>query len=104
VPGRRWQVAPDGAEPIWLAADALLYRLGPSWYLVRVDPATGEPRGAPEPWARDPRFSDTGGWSNRPSRDGGIIYLQGPAETSGSYLRVIPGWVAQARRAVAESR
>jgi serine/threonine-protein kinase len=102
VAGRRWQVASDGAEPMWLAADRLLYRLGASWFLVHVDPATGEPRGTPEPWAQDPRFSDTGGWSNRPSRDGGIIYLQGPAETSGAYLRIIPGWVAEARRAVAE--
>ena len=52
-------------------------------------------------WGRDPRFSDTSGWSNRPSHDGGIIYVQGPAEVSASYLRVIPNWMAQMKAAVA---
>ena len=98
--GRRWQVAPDGAEPLWMSPTELLFRRGVSWYLVRIDPVTGEPVGAPRFWARDPRFSDTAGWSNRPSRDGGIIYLQGPEEVSSGYLRVIPGWVRQMKQAV----
>ena len=100
VGGRRWQVAPDGAEPLWMSPTELLFRRGVSWYLVRIDPVTGEPVGAPRFWARDPRFSDTAGWSNRPSRDGGIIYLQGPEEVSSGYLRVIPGWVRQMKQAV----
>ena len=61
---------------------------------------TGEPLGPPTFWARDPRFSDTSGWSNRPSRDGGIIYVQGPAQNHSTYLRVIPDWVRQMRAAV----
>ena len=103
VPGRRWQISPDGAEPQWLGEGDLLYRTGATWYRVRLDPATGEPRGAPEQWAKDPRFSDTSGWSNRPSRDGGIVYVQGPPITTGAYLRVIPGWLAQARAAAADA-
>ncbi len=98
--GRRWQVTPDGAEPLWMSPTEILFRAGVSWYLARLDPATGEPLGAPKLWARDPRFSDTAGWSNRPSHDGGIIYLQGPPEVSGSYLRVIPNWVAAMKAAV----
>ena len=101
APGRRWQVATEGVEPLWLADGALLYRLGISWYLVKLDPRTGEPAGPGTLWAQDPRFSDTSGWSNRPSRDGGIIYVQGPAETSVGYLRVVPRWVDQMRAAVA---
>ena len=100
TPGRRWQLASDGLEPIWLSPTEVLYRKGVSWYLVRVNPETGEPLGAPTFWARDPRFSDTSGWSNRPSHDGGIIYVQGPSETSGSYLRVVPGWVERMKAAV----
>ena len=100
VPGRRWQVATDGVEPLWLSSTEILYRSGVSWYLARLDPVTGEPLGAATFWARDPRFSDTSGWSNRLSHDGGIIYLQGPAQTSTGYLRVIPGWVAQMEAAV----
>jgi hypothetical protein len=100
VTGRRWQLASDGAEPIWLSATEVLYRKGVSWYLARLNPDTGEPVGAPTFWGRDPRFSDTSGWSNRPSHDGGIIYVQGPAQTSAAYLRVVPDWVAQMKAAV----
>ena len=101
--GTRWQVAADGAEPLWMSPTEILFRRGVSWYLARLDPATGEPVGAPRFWGRDPRFSDTAGWSNRLSHDGGIIYLQGPAQVSGGYLRVIPDWVARMKAAVAEA-
>ena len=100
VPGRRWQLASEGVEPLWLSATEVLYRLGIAWYLVRINADTGEPLGPPTFWARDPRFSDTSGWSNRPSRNGGIIYVQGPAQNSSTYLRVLPDWVRQMRAAV----
>jgi serine/threonine-protein kinase len=102
VPGRRWQLASEGVEPLWLSGSEVLYRSGVSWYSVRLDPLTGEPQGAPRLWARDPRFSDTSGWSNRPSWDGGIIYMQGPEETGTGYLRVVPNWVAEMKAAVRE--
>jgi serine/threonine-protein kinase len=100
VPGRRWQLSSEGVEPLWLSATEVLFRSGVSWYLVRLNPETGEPVGAPTFWARDPRFSDTSGWSNRLSHDGGIIYVQGPEQTSAAYLRVVPNWVAQMKAAV----
>jgi hypothetical protein len=99
-PGRRRQIASAGVEPIWLSGSEVLYRAGVSWYTTRIDPTTGEPLAAPRFWARDPRFSDTAGWSNRLSHDGGIIYVQGPEEVSASYLRVIPNWVEQMKAAV----
>ncbi len=100
VAGRRWQIASEGVEPIWLSATEVLYRSGTSWYVSRINPETGEPAGAPSFWARDPRFSDTSGWSNRPSHDGGIVFVEGPAEASTPYLRVIPNWVDQMKAAV----
>jgi len=96
----REQVSDGGVEPIWLSASQLLYRLGVSWYVVRIDPVSGAPVGPPALWARDPRFSDTAGWSNRVSRDGGIVYVQGPEQTHASYLRVVPNWVAGMKSAV----
>jgi hypothetical protein len=66
---------------------------------LTIDTATGEP-GIPSLWARDPRFADTGGWSNRPSHDGGIIYLQGPAQVSTGFSGDIPGWVDKVKAAV----
>jgi eukaryotic-like serine/threonine-protein kinase len=100
TPGRRWQIASQGVEPLMLAATTVLYRQGAAWYTVTVDPTTGEPSGAPVVWATDPRFSDTSGWSNVASHDGGIIYVQAPEHTSPGHFRVIPGWVAQMKRAV----
>ena len=99
-PGRRWQIASEGSEPLWLSASEVLYRLGVSWFIARVNPETGEPLGPGTPWGRDPRFSDTPGWSNRPSHDGGIIYVQGPAQVTGTHFRVVPNWVTQMKAAV----
>jgi hypothetical protein len=98
--GRLWQVASDGIEPIWLSSTEVLYRSGVSWYVARINPATGEPLGPGTLWGRDPRFSDTAGWSQRLSHDGGIIYLQGPAQTSSAYLRAMPDWVTRMKAAV----
>ncbi len=89
-----------GVEPLWLSSSELLYRSGVTWYSIRVDPVTGEPRGAPVLFARDPRFNDTSGWSNRLSHDGGIIYVRGPDESTARYLRVIPNWVSRLKTAV----
>jgi len=43
------------------------------------------------------------GWSNRPNWRGGIVYLQGPADTRARYFRVIPHWVTRMKRAVDEA-
>ncbi len=96
---RRVQVSATGTEPLWLTSTDIIFRSGVGWYIARID-ATGDLVGQPEPWARDPRFSDTPGWSNRPSWDGGIIYVQGPAQTDAPFLRVMPGWVKQMEKAV----
>jgi hypothetical protein len=93
-------VGTGGVESLWLSATQLLYRAGVAWYLVRFDPATGEVVGSPTLWGRDPRFSDTAGWSNRLAWDGGIIYLRGPEQTTAHYLRVIPNWVTKMKAAV----
>jgi hypothetical protein len=96
----RVQVGAGGVESLWLSATELLYRSGVSWYVVRFARGTGEIIGAPSLWGRDPRFSDTSGWSNRLSFDGGIIYVQGPEQITAKYLRVIPDWVTTMKAAV----
>jgi hypothetical protein len=94
------QVGSFGVEPLWLSDRQLLFRVGRSWSMVALDPASGETVGSPVPWGQDPRFSDTPGWSNRLSHDGGIIYVQGPAQATAQYLRVIPGWAAKMKAVV----
>ena len=94
------QIASAGVEPMWLSDSEILFRSGVSWYSSRVNPVTGEPTGTPAMWGRDPRFSDTAGWSNRPSHNGGIIYAQGPTQSSARFIRIIPNWVNQMKAAV----
>lgn len=96
----RIQIASAGVEPMWLSDSEVLFRSGISWYSSRVNPVTGEPTGTPELWGKDPRFSDTAGWSNRSSHDGGIIYAQGPPQSTARFIRVIPNWVNQMKAAV----
>jgi hypothetical protein len=97
--GVKRQVVVDGIEPLWLSSTELLYRSGVTWHLAKVNAATGEV-GVPQPWARDPRFVDTPGWSNRPSHDGGIIYAQNPHPGAARYLRFIPNFVERMKTAV----
>jgi hypothetical protein len=96
----RTQIASQGVEPVWLSDSEILYRSGVSWYSSRVNPVTGEPAGTPVLWGKDPRFSDTAGWSNRDAHDGGIIYAQGSPQSSARFIRVIPNWVKQMKAAV----
>jgi len=100
-PGAQQQQLADGAaEPLWLSSTELLYRSGVTWYVVRLNPATGEPDGPPTLWARDARFQDTPGWSNRVSWDGGIIYVQNSEQTDARYLRFMPNFVDRMKAAV----
>lgn len=97
---QRQQVAIGGVEPIWLSPTNLLFRSSVTWYMARLDPSTGALVGAPTLWARDPRFVDTPGWSNRPSWDGGIIYPQEPLQGAVRYLRFVPDFVTRLKAAV----
>lgn len=87
-------------EPLWLTATQLLFRREFSWIRVRFDPTTGEVAGTPTLWGTGSRFSDTSGWSNRPCYDGGIIYVEGPEQTTSRYFRVVPNWVNTMKAAV----
>ena len=97
------QIANGAAEPLWLSSTALLYRSGVTWYVVRLNAASGELTGPPTLWARDARFQDTPGWSNRVSWDGGIIYLQNPEQSDARFLRFMPNFVERMKTAVDEA-
>jgi hypothetical protein len=100
-PGTRRQLIAAGAvEPLWLSPTSLLFRSTVTWYEARIDPATGELAGPPTPWARDTRFLDTPGWSNRLSWDGGIVYARSDVQRDARYLRFVPDFVRRVRTAV----
>ena len=105
---RRYLVSPDGTEPRWSTANEILflsqYRvsglMAASIFRTRVGEDPRAPVGASTLITRDPLFNDTPGWSHAPTRDGGLIYLQSPSENLGHYIRVVPDWVKQMKRAV----
>ncbi len=100
-PGARQQlVAVGGVEPFWLSSTELLYRTGESWNVARVNAASGQLDGPPTHWGEDARFLDTPGWSNRASRNGGIVYVQSPDASDARFLRFIPDFVARMKAAV----
>ncbi len=100
---RRVQLAASGTEPLWLGSSAVLYRTSSSWYLAHLDPQSGELMGTPQRWLRDPRFTDTPGYSTRNSPDGGFTYVQGPEQVTAPYFRMIPHWTKQMKRLVDEA-
>jgi hypothetical protein len=78
------------------------YRTGTFWYKVRFDGQSERPHSEPEIWFSDPLFIDTWLRSQVLSPDGSVVYLRGAGQSTASYLRVIPNWVRQMKRAVDE--
>jgi serine/threonine-protein kinase len=97
---RRVQVTTTNTEPAWLSATEVLYWDADRWFRVRLAPGVTDVAGAPELWLRDPRHVDTPGWSHRVVPGRGVLYLQGPEQTRATFVRVIPNWVKQMKRAV----
>ena len=105
---RRYLVDPEGTEPRWASDSELVYLsqyraagvIAASVYRTRITPNAASPVGSKELIVRDPRFADTPGWSIATTASGELIYLQSPSENLGFYVRVVPGWVDQMKRAV----
>ena len=97
--GMRYKVG-EGKEPAWDRDGRLVYQTTNLWwYTVRL--TTGNPPfEAPMRWFTDPQFLNTYYRSHVHAPDGSEIYLRGSSHSTGSYLRVIPGWVKQMKRAV----
>jgi len=100
---RRVHLTANGGEPLWLSPTDLVFRSAPSWFRARINDGTTDVVGTPQLWLHDPRFADTPGWSQRVTRDGSLLYLQGPEQTRVTYLRVVPDWGKEMKRAVDEA-
>ena len=102
---KRYLIDASGNEPVWRSATELLYTAQERGILtvkrVMIDAAsTTSPVGKPELVIADPRFTETPGWSLGKLPGGGIAYVQSPSENLGYYVRVIPNWVRDMKRAV----
>jgi len=98
---RRLTVALQKAEPAWISNTELSYwQQGGDFFRVSLGPASEEHRGSEVLWHSDPRFSDTPGSSYEITPSGGLTYIRAPEQRPAPYLRVIPNWVDQMKRAV----
>jgi serine/threonine-protein kinase len=97
-------VASQRAEPSWISSTELAYwRQGGDFFRLFLDPATNERQGLEVLWHSDPRFSDTPGSSYEITPTGGLTYIRATEQKPAPYLRVIPNWFDQMKRAVNEA-
>jgi tRNA A-37 threonylcarbamoyl transferase component Bud32 len=105
--GTRFQVATNVAEPLWLSDSRLAFWLfddgGIAVDVVDLTPSGSAPVGRRRRWLTLPGFRDTAGQSFNVSPDGRVLYVQGADEEPARFLRVIPNWVEQMKRAVDEA-
>jgi eukaryotic-like serine/threonine-protein kinase len=102
---KRYLIDASGNEPVWRSPTELLYTVQERGILtvkrVTVNAASANaPMGRSEVLIADPRFTETPGWSLGRMPGGGIAYVQSPSENLGYYVRVIPNWVRDMKRAV----
>ncbi len=94
----------NGVESQWLNSTELVcWKFGTTFFRVEINTGPDGGIGEPREWFSDPRFVDTPGQSYTISPAGGVVYLQGPEQQTAAYLRVIPNWVEQMKRAVDEA-
>ena len=105
---RKYTIDPMGREPLWNGANELVYfsyvgdKGSPSqtFHRVRMNGPANSPVGTREVLFTDSRFVDTPGWSHAIMPGGDAVYLQTTAENLGYYVRVLPNWVQEMKRAV----
>ena len=102
--GQRYAV-PNGDYPQWLSPSEFVTSIDAGHFdRITVDASAQPPRITRRPWFDVPRFVSiaSGGFSLTP--DGRVIYKQGGEIAPIRYLRVVPNWVAQMKRAVDAAR
>ena len=109
---RVYEITGAGYQGLWLSANEIasgglglgsaVRRVG-SWYKTRIDPDSDPPFRQPVFWFQDPLFTDVPGPPFTTTHDGGILYMQRLGPNVAHFIRVIPGWVEQMKRAVDEA-
>jgi tRNA A-37 threonylcarbamoyl transferase component Bud32 len=101
--GQRYPAGP-GDYPQWVSPSEFVISTDAGHFeRVKIDATVQPPRITRQPWFDVPRFVSiaSGGFGLTP--DGKVIYKEGAPAAPIRYLHVIPNWVAQMKRAVAEA-
>jgi Tol biopolymer transport system component len=105
--GERYQVATGSvAEPEWRSDHELVFAAFDS--ATSLDRATldfsgGVPVATRSRWVSEPGYVETAGQSYQVMPDGRDLYVRSEEDEPKRYLRVVPNWVAQMKRAVDEA-
>ena len=102
---RAYRMSGVGVVTAWLSSDELVSGglASVNFYKMRIDPDSDPPISQPELWFSDPLFTQTPGDSHVVTHDGGILYMQRLGPNVAHFIRVIPDWVEQMKRAVDEA-
>ena len=101
--GQRYP-AGAGNYPQWLSpSEFVTTSAGGHFDRIQVDASVQPPKITRRPWFDGPRFVGiaAGGFGLTP--DGRVVYKEGAEIAPARYLRVVPNWVAQMKRAVDEA-
>jgi hypothetical protein len=105
--GRRTQVATGNNEdPQWLSNSEFVftsYDAPIGFERVTVSSSANGPVVSRRRWFEAPRLVGTPGQTFAVTPDGRILYVEGAEVLPTRYLRVIPNWVSQMKRAVDEA-
>ena len=89
---------------MWLSDSVIVYWDGVGGLIrVPIHASRDQPVGEARLWFSDPLYLETAGPSLTVTPDGGLMYVQGLGELASGYVRVVPNWVAQMKRAVDEA-
>ena len=96
----------DHHDAQWLSSTDLVF----SWYghvhvfkIASLRADTDLPMSGMREWYVTPLLTESPGRTFTVTPDAGVIYVQGPPRRTGTYLRVVPNWVEQMKRAVDEA-
>ena len=107
--GRRYQVASGSVGELgWLNDREFTFlswadNYEPTIIRASVDVSGATPVIARRKWMDLPGFIDTAGESYKLTPDGRVLYVRGARDEPKRYLRVIPDWATQMKRAVDEA-
>src|SRR5690606_8398248 len=106
--GRIFSVAAAATgEPQWISSSELAASVIESpdarVDIFAIDPNAATPVGRVTRSYRLPGFNDTAGQSFTIPPDGRVLYVRGADDKAARYLRVIPNWTTQMKRAVDEA-
>jgi serine/threonine-protein kinase len=99
---RRHQIGP-GWEPHWRSNRELVFGQVGGAVTVSLDFSQASPVAVRSPAVRFPDFTDTAGQSYQLTADGRYLYVRTVPVVPKRYLRVVPDWVDQMKRAVEEA-